>query len=188
MKVLKNLLIFISILIFLFIAYNLCGMFFETKAYNYLQKYFSASTSGTKNIAIIIIDDKSLEKIRWPWKRTEYGKIFEYFKTYGNEKVIIFDSLVMGRDKDNLASDMQFFNQVKTIDNLIVGFSPNFKDYANKIEGENFDKEFKNKFYVNIEDRRTQRSKSMFKSLSQYPRERLLSDKNEWFCIYYKRF
>ena len=52
--------------------------FFEPFAYNFMVKNFTAQKTGSDEIVLIVIDDKSIEKHRWPWKRHLYANIFEY--------------------------------------------------------------------------------------------------------------
>ncbi len=77
MKVVKNLksiIIVFSIFIFMLVAYIISTSFFEPKAYNFMVQTFSANKVGSDEIVIIAIDDKSLARIRWPWKRELYSK------------------------------------------------------------------------------------------------------------------
>src|SRR5574344_1518930 len=106
-------------------------------------KNFSANNVGSDSIAIITIDDKSLDKIRWPWKRDLYGKMFNYLHEYTKAKVIGFDAIIATPDKDNLSADESFYRSVKNVDNLVVGFSPSNTPYSSKAQGSFYDKQFK---------------------------------------------
>jgi len=174
MKIVKNIksiVIVFSILVFMLIAYFISASFFEPKAYNFMVKNFSANRYGSKEIVIIVIDDKSLNKIRWPWKRELYGKIFGYLQDYTTAKVVGFDAIIATPDVENPLSDKKFFNSVKNINNLVVGFLPLNTPYEYKAEGQKYDEAFKKKFAINIEDKRTQKYPSYYQSLSKYPSE-----------------
>jgi len=174
MKIVKNIksiVIVFSVLVFMLIAYFISASFFEPKAYNFMVKNFSANRYGSKEIVIIVIDDKSLNKIRWPWKRELYGKIFGYLHDYTTAKVVGFDAIIATPDVENPSSDKKFFNSVKNIDNLVVGFLPLNTPYEYKTEGQKYDAAFKKKFSINIEDKRSQKYLSYYQSLSKYPKE-----------------
>ena len=94
----------------------LSWQFLEPNAYNFMHKNFTAKNTGSDEIVLIVIDDKSIEQYRWPWKRELYGKIFEYINTYSNPKIIGFDALITSPDRENPQSDRQFFNSITCMD------------------------------------------------------------------------
>lgn len=169
-KNLKSIIIASSILIFMFVAYFISIKFFELKAYNYMVKNFTANKHGADNIVIIVIDDKSLNRIRWPWKREMYNKIFEYFHQYSMAKAIGFDATIATPDVENPESDARFYSSIKNINNLVVGFIPLASPYLSKADGEIYDKNFKKKFSIPIEDERTKKYPSSYLSLSKFPK------------------
>lgn len=168
-KNIKAIIIVFSILLFMFIAYFISVRFFELKAYNYMVKNFTAAKHGSSDIVIIVIDDKSLNRIRWPWKREEYNKIFEYLHQYTMAKVMGFDATIATPDIENPKSDLKFYSAIKNINNLVVGFVPLNSSYLSKIAGEAYDKKFKEKFSIAINDERTKKQQSYYQSLSKYP-------------------
>lgn len=168
-KNLKSIIIVLSILVFMFVAYFISASFFEPKAYNFMVKNFAANKTGSDEIVIIIIDDKSIEQIRWPWKRGLYGKIFEYLDHYTLSKAIGFDAIISTPDKDNPLSDKYFYNSIKNINRLTVGFSPLNSPYVLKAAGKEYDQKFKKKYAINVEDKRWKKYPSFFQSLSKYP-------------------
>lgn len=186
LKNLKSITIIFSIFVFMLIAYTISMSFFEPKAYNFMVQNYTAHKSGSDNIVIITIDDKSLTRIRWPWKRELYGKIFEYLNKYSMAKLIGFDAIIATPDVENPKSDEIFYSSIKNIDNLVVGFAPLetpynykiprfdkyngvFKNESSKSEGINYDKIFKNKFSISIKDKRTKKPYSSYQSLSKFP-------------------
>ena len=42
---------------------------FEPNAYNFMVKNFTALENASDDIVLVVIDDKSTAKYRWPWKR-----------------------------------------------------------------------------------------------------------------------
>ncbi len=172
MKIVKNLksiIIVFSILVFMLISYVISTSFFEPKAYNLMVQNFTANKHGSNEIIIINIDDKSLEKIRWPWKRELYGKIFEYLNDYSKAKVIGFDAIIATPDEENLDSDLKFYSSIKNMKNLVVGFVPLNSPYDSRVDGAKYDNYFKEKFSIHIKDERGKKSRSFYQSLSKFP-------------------
>ncbi|HNW26468.1 MAG TPA: adenylate/guanylate cyclase domain-containing protein, partial [Candidatus Gastranaerophilaceae bacterium] len=60
-------------------------------------------------------------------------------------------------------------NSIKTIKNLVVGFVALNSPYENKTDGIRYDEKFKNKFYVEVNDKRKNIYPSFYRSLSKYP-------------------
>lgn len=168
-KNLKSLIIIFSILFFMAVAYFISVKFFELKAYNYMVKNFTATKTGSKDIVIVVIDDESLNRIRWPWKREMYNKIFDYFHEYTMAKIVGFDATITTPDVGNPESDKKFYSAIKGINNLVVGFVPLNTAYSSKTDGERYDKTFKEKFYMPIDDQRSRKAESSYLSLSKFP-------------------
>ena len=174
MKIVKNLksiIIVSSILVFMFVAYVISTSFFEPKAYNFMVQNFSANKYGSGNIVIIAIDDKSLERIRWPWKRELYSKVFEYLNKYTTAQMIGFDAIIATPDVENMASDLKFYSSLNGIDKLTVGFVPLSTPYQSQVEGKVYDQKFKRKFEVNLKDERSGKFPSSYQSLSRFPKD-----------------
>lgn len=167
MKFLRFLLISFSIFLFFWVAYWATDTFFEPKAYNHMVKTFTAVKKGSDNIALIVIDDKSIGRYRWPWKRNLYCGIYNYFKEYTNAKVVISDSLITSND-DKVA-DKAYFDCLKSCDNLVVGMTAFVRRYEDEKFGQLYDKKFKEKFDVEISDLRQDAQDDYFKSLVIFP-------------------
>ena len=161
----KNILLTIIItFIFVFVAfvtYNLA----EPKAYDFMTKHFLTEklpfdkykkVHGSDDIVIVVVDLKSVEEHRWPWKRELYGQVFDYFQQYAKPKSVVFDYILVNLDADNPQSDKKFFRSVKTFDNLVVGFMPSNASWKNKIFGEIYDKKMSNRFAINVTDKSNQ--------------------------------
>ena len=151
---------FLSIILIIVSWYAL-----EPKAYNFMVQNFSAIKNGDTNIAVIVIDDKSVQRHRWPWKRELYSKIFEYLSTYSSPKIIGYDAILSS--SEDKKSDLILFNTLSHIDNLVVGFSP-----LSEIEKDNiYINKFYDKFKINITDRRTVNYPTLYNSISKFPKE-----------------
>ena len=160
MKKLKQCFYSIIILLLLVIVYSVTYKYAEPKAYDYMVKNvtvkkFSFDTSkniyGHDDIILVLIDNKTDEKYRWPWKRELNCKLFGYFKEYAQPKVVVHDSILMTLDRDNPNSDKKYFDLIKKFDNLIVGFMPIY-DMNSKNSDEEFYKIFSEKFSLKVRD------------------------------------
>ncbi len=143
--------------------------FFEPYAYNFMVKNFSAVTEGSDEIVEVVIDDKSIAKYRWPWRRDLYGKMFKFLNTYAKPKIIGYDAIFITLDTDNPKSDEYFFNSIKPINNLVVGFSLLDSKYPDDIDGEAYSQKFQEKFGINITDKRKTKYPSKYRSFAIYP-------------------
>lgn len=169
LKSLKSIVIIFSIFVFMLITYVISASFFEPKAYNFMVENFSAVKYGSEDIVIVTIDDKSVSRIRWPWKRELYSKIFDYLHTYSTAKLIGFDAIIATPDVDNPQSDEAFYSSIKNINNLVVGFVPLHLPYTSKTDGSKYDKIFNNKFWIDVKDERRNKPYSYYQSLSKFP-------------------
>ncbi len=173
MKKFKSKAFFInSILIHIFLSIFVIlvsWQFFEPAAYNFMHNMFTAKNTGSDKIALIVIDDKSIERYRWPWKRDLYAKIFEYLNTYSNPQIIGFDAIVSSTDKDNPEADKKLFSTIKNIDNLVVGFSPLLQKTATNEP--DYEKEFNKKFGIQVDTTQNPFNFSKYKSMTQFPTE-----------------
>lgn len=174
MKLLKQKAFFIkSFFLHLFlsvIVVLLSWIFIEPNAYNYMVKNFGAAQNGSDNIALIVIDDKSIAYQRWPWPREHYAKIMEYLNDYAKPKIVGFDSIITTPDKDNPLSDEKFFKTVSRMNNLVVGFSPLQQPYENENEAK-YDEKFNQKFKTNIAFKFEPYTAQRYKSISKFPPE-----------------
>lgn len=142
-------------------------------------KAFSAKTYGNPETVIVAIDDKSIDKLRWPWKREMYGKILNYFSEYTDIKIIGLDTVVKGSDLQNPESDRAFYHSVaKLSDKLTAAFVPTMQEYPEEVDGGIYEAYFNQRFKINIEDKRTKKPEPIFTSMAVFPTEYFFSVKN----------
>ena len=133
----------------------------EPKVYDYmLQHVLTAKLPfdnikniyGHDDVVLVMIDDKSVEKYRWPWKRDLNNKVLEYFKDYAKPKVFVHDSIFTTLDIDNPASDKKYFDSIGKMPNLTEGVMFSTTPYKDKDAGKVYDENFIEKFSIkNIE-------------------------------------
>jgi len=164
-------------LIIFFIVWFVSHLFLFPNVYNFMIKAFSATENGNPQTVIVAIDDKSIDEIRWPWKRDLYAKIINYFAQYTDINVFGIDAVVKGTD--DAKSDKEFFDAVKNYQNKIVGaFVPSAQTYPPQINGKIYEEYFNERFSIDIEDKRTQKTTPIFNSLATFPPEYFFSIKN----------
>lgn len=166
-------------LIIFFIVWFVSYTFLFPNVYNFMIKAFSATTYGNTDTVIVAIDDKSIDKLRWPWKREMYAKIMNYFSEYTDIKTIGLDTVVKGSDLQNPESDSAFYRAVaKLSDKLTTAFVPTMQDYPEDIDGNIYESYFNDRFKINIEDKRTKKPDPIYKSMAVFPTEFFFSVKN----------
>lgn len=140
-----------------FLTYNVG----EQKAYDFMYRNVlvqklpfdkNKQVHGHDNVVLVIIDEQTVDRYRWPWKREKYCKIFEYFLDYAHPKFLAHDFIITTADNDNPESDKKFFNVVKRYDSLVEGFMPSINEWNDEKAGEAFEKEFAKKFAVRADD------------------------------------
>ena len=183
MKILKSKGFFIKsflfYILFALITAIISWTLFERYTYNFAMKHFTASIkSGSEDIVIIAIDDKSISYHRWPWPREYYGKIIDYLNTYSKTKGIAFDALIQSSDKDNPESDKKFLDAVNRTKNLVVGFQAITKPAFDNERNKNYNKKFYNKFHINTVSSTNFYDPVVYPSISEYPDEYFNAVKN----------
>ena len=176
MKIFKGKAFFIkSILLHIFLVFVISLIsitFWENSFYDLFTKNVSQSANiGSKNIELIMIDDKSVDAYRWPWARSLYGEIFDYLRIYTNAKVVVFDAIITNPDTANpSSSDNYFYDVVKKSPNFIGGYK--FLISSPTLIDKDFYNEFNTKNNIKIIDKRTIKIPhiSVYKSVSDFPK------------------
>ena len=166
-------------LVIFFIVWFVSYTFLFPNIYNFMVKAFSATTQGNTNTVIVAIDDNSIDTMRWPWKRETYAKIINYFAEYTDIKVLGLDTVVKGNDSENPESDMKFYDSIaKYSDKVVTAFVPTMQGYPENVDGSIYEKFFNERFAINIEDKRTNKTTEGFNSMAVFPTEYFFSVKN----------
>lgn len=167
----------IIVILFLVFVYVITYTFVEPKAYDFMTKHVLTErlpfdthkqTYGSDDIVVIVIDTKSAERYRWPWKRELLCKIFNYFNDYTDAKSIIYDANISSLDKDNPESDKKFFGDINKIDNFVLGFIPQAMPWENQEQGTIYDKAFAKKFALDATNNK-KLHQNLYQSILPYP-------------------
>ena len=123
-------LLVVATLIMITMTYHFTSEIFYTKSYDYMTKLTSYSRIPSKDIVLVMIDDKSLIQIgRWPWKRMKYADIFDFLKYHTKAKAWGFDAIIVAPDYENSKDDDDYYNTVKKYDKLVAGIIFDKKDF-----------------------------------------------------------
>lgn len=159
-----------------FVTYN----FVEPKAYDFMTKTVLTEklpfdnhkkTYGNDNVVLIVVDSKTADKHRWPWKRDVNNKLFNYLYEYAKPLAIADDAILTTLDLEDPASDRRFFNCLKKFDNLATGFMPNMKGWDDYEDGQEYEEMFSKRYAIEVNDKTTPAYipyMSMLTSPSQY--------------------
>lgn len=167
----------IIVILFLVFVYVITYTFVEPKAYDFMTMHVLTErlpfdthkqTYGSDDIVVIVIDTKSAERYRWPWKRELLCKIFNYFNDYTDAKSIIYDANISSLDKDNPESDKKFFGDINKIDNFVLGFIPQAMPWENQEQGTIYDKAFAKKFALDATNNK-KLHQNLYQSILPYP-------------------
>lgn len=169
-------LIFLFVVAFIyFFSYN----FIDNKAGDLFTKahanLFNKFTSD--KVVLVVVDEKSLKKISWPWKRNLFSDIFDYLEFQSGAKVIAFQNLVVFPDTYYPDSDSYFYSNLEKHKILINSFVLSVSSVAGDIlPGEYLDL-FLSKSNVKIIDKRTKKSDIAYRSVIKLPKRMLLNSK-----------
>lgn len=177
MKIFKGKAFYIkSILLHIFLIFVISLVsitFWENAFYDLFTKNVSKSGNiGSKNIELIMIDDKSVDVYRWPWARSLYGEIFDYLRIYTKAKVVVFDAIITNPDNANPpASDNYFYDVVKKSPNYIGGYK--FQTSEQNHNNPDFYNSFDMKNNIKVIDKRTYKNHDLkvYKSVSEFPQK-----------------
>ena len=176
---------FFSVLLLLMLSFiaMLTYIFVEPKAYDFMIKNVTTeqlpfdktkNVYGHDDIVLVMIDNKSAEKYRWPWKRELNNKIFNYFQEYAKPKTFTYDFIFNTLDLDNPESDKKYFETIKGLDNFIAGFLLSTRPYEDEKIGHDYDSKFVEKYKINNIDIKTQLPKyGLYRSMLTSPFEYL---------------
>lgn len=169
MRFLKFLFILISIVLLFSLGYWATDNFVEPKAYNYMMKNFTATKAGSPDIVLIVIDDKSIGRHRWPWKRDLYCGIYDYFREYTNAKAVVLDSIITSIDDPS--ADKKYFNSVNKMNNAVCGLAFLSRGYLDENFGKSYDKKFQKRFSIDTKDLRSNPDDYNYGSAVVFPQE-----------------
>ena len=186
MKKIKFIFFSAVMLLIMYFVTMLTYIFVEPRAYDYMIKNVTTKSLpfdkikniyGHDDIVLVIIDDKSVEKYRWPWKRDLNNKIFNYFQEYAKPKSFVYDAIFITKDLDNPLSDKKYFETIRKLDNFTAAFLFLIKPYEDEKIGQDYDKLFTEKYQIKNIDVKT-KFPDLYGSILRSPKEYIESVSN----------
>lgn len=177
MKKIKFLSYACIIILLLCFVYFITYTFVEPKAYDFMVSNImteklpfdkNKNVYGHDDIVLVITDEETVQRYRWPWRRELYCKILNYFSEYAKPKVFIHDALLHSLDEENPKSDAKFFQSVNNFDNMIESFAFGLYPYKNAADGAQYDKKFIQKHKINV-DLKIKSYPDFYESILKFP-------------------
>jgi len=139
--------------------------------YDFMVNMNANRQKPSDEIVLVIIDDKSLTDLgRWPWNRNLFNEIFEYLNNYTDSKLIAFDAIIAAENIKDPKDDLELFNNIGKYEKLVVGVAFNNNEFTfSKKEKTLYNTMLDTKKDLFIEDKRTKKDTSIFKSFTQFP-------------------
>ena len=171
MDVKKQVKLYLTIM-FLFVAgviYSISSTFVEPTVSDFflgqiIKKSEKQKDIASKDIVLVVIDEESLNQVRWPWPRNYYSEIFDFLENKAGAKVILFDAVVTSPDPYTQNTDKLFYDYIKTANRLILGFDLCKSGGKNgtpcKVIQKNLYSDLNKKIKVKIDDKRNFKPKS----------------------------
>ena len=142
-------------LFFAIIVYFLSTKMAESNVTDFfVQKLSTHKKYGSEEIVLVVIDDASLEQIRWPWRRDLYAEIFDFLENKAGAKLVLFDAVLSSPDPYTREADKKFYEYLKKSNNLILGFDMCKKDSQCPTLSDEYYNIFNKKSYVNINNQK----------------------------------
>ncbi len=125
---------------------------------------------ASDNVVLVVIDYKSLNKIKWPWNRHIFSDIFDYLEFVCGAKVVVFHNLVVFPDTYNPKSDDYFYKNLSLHNNLINSYILLNSNLTGDVLPSEYISDFENKSHINILDKRTKKPFTVYKGVIKFPK------------------
>ncbi|MGM9993804.1 MAG: CHASE2 domain-containing protein, partial [Candidatus Avigastranaerophilus sp.] len=174
----KNVIAILFILVIAFIHF-FSHNFIDNRASDLFTKMHAnfINKSASENVVLVVIDDKSLKKIPWPWQRNLYSDIFDYLEFYAGAKVIAFQNLVIYPDTYYPENDKYFYSNLAKHNILINSYILSGSNVSGDVLPPEYINAFLEKSNVNILDMRTNNTETAYKGVIKLPKMMLLNSK-----------
>lgn len=139
---------------------------------------FIKNEKSSDNVVLVVIDNKSVSKIKWPWTKDLYSDIFDFLQDKAKAKVIVFDNLIIFPDTYNIEKDKEFYSRLKNRPTLINNYVLLKSALSGEILPDEYLDIFDSKNKIKIEDRRLNKKTTGYKAVIKIPKEYLFSVTN----------
>lgn len=160
-------------------VYLLSSNFFDNRVNDAFTNVLTTiqNKKASDNVVLVVIDDKSLSKVSWPWRRDLFTDIFDYLEFEAGAKSIVLQNLVVFPDTYNPESDKVFFDSLKKQNKLINSYILLNSNVAGDVLPLEYVPIFDTKSNVKIIDKRKNISASSYKAIIKLPKDFLTNAK-----------
>ena len=150
----SKILIFLLLFIILSFVYVLSSRYLDNKANDVFTKVLlkAKNLPSSDDIVLIVVDDKSIKKIMWPWHRDLFSDIFDFLEYKSGAKAIVFNNLVAFPDSYNPEKDTIFYKRISKNDRLINSFILVNSRLGGEVLPDSYLKLFDSKRKINIKN------------------------------------
>ena len=102
----KFIIFFIFALLTVFV-YMFSSTFCDRKVDDFFTKVFTSvqNNKPSDDVVLVVIDDKSVNQVSWPWQRDLFSDIFDFLEKEAGAKSVVFQNLVVYPDTYYTESD-----------------------------------------------------------------------------------
>ncbi|MCD7779348.1 MAG: adenylate/guanylate cyclase domain-containing protein, partial [Candidatus Gastranaerophilales bacterium] len=130
---------------------------------------------SSDDVVLVVIDDISLKKISWPWRRDLYIDIFDFLENKAGAKAVILQNLILFPDTYNIDSDKAFYDGLRKHNKVINSYFFMMSNMAGDILPPEYINIFNTKKNLTIIDKRTKYSPSEYKGIVNLPKSFLMN-------------
>ncbi|MBQ4122621.1 adenylate/guanylate cyclase domain-containing protein [bacterium] len=132
---------------------------------------------ASDKVVLVVIDNKSLKQISWPWKRNLYSELLNFLEFEAGAKVVAFQNLIIYPDTYFPEEDAEFYSDLLKHNILINSFLLSGSDISGDILPHEYLDIFLKKTNVKIIDNRIQKTDISYKNVIKLPKDLLLNSK-----------
>ncbi len=180
----KFIIFFIFLLVF-YAVYVLSSNHLDVKVNDCFTKNILKikKNSASNEVVLVVIDNQSLDKISWPWKKDLFSDIFDYLENISSAKSVVFHNVVMIPDTYYPENDSIFYKRISGQEKLINSYFFLNSNMAGDVLPSEYYKIFESKTNIRISDQRKKPLPSLYKGIMKIPKEMLENSKNLAFSI-----
>ncbi len=165
--------IVLIIITILMLLYAIAGNVFDRRVNDAFIKILTSVINKPVNndIVLVVIDDKSVNRISWPWNRQNFVQIFDYVENTGGAKVTIFKNLVLFPDTYNPNYDKKFYEYISKDKKLINSYVLLNSNISGDIIPADYSGIFDSKSNVKITDKRNDKVYFSYNGIVRLPKD-----------------
>ncbi len=167
---------YIILYIFIIIAlsvYAFSSAFLDNRVNDFFIKAYTNifNVQSSDNVVLVVLDDESLSKIKWPWKRNLFSHIFDYLEYDAKAAAVVFQNLISFTDTYNEETDYYFYENIFFHKRLINSYILVSSNLSSDILPDNYINIFNTKSNIIITDKRKKKLQNSYKAVMKMPKE-----------------